>query len=125
MPKIVFQIKRIYEAPSPDDGMRILVDRLWPRGVSRESAALSDWMKDIAPSPDLRRWFGHLPERFEAFSAKYRDELATAPEKVQAEKKLLALARRGTVTLLYGAKNPAVNHAVVLKHYLEGLPKTK
>lgn len=118
MSKSSLQIKRIYDAPSPSDGQRILVDRLWPRGVSREHAALDEWLKDVAPSPELRLWFGHKPERFEEFGKKYRHELATAPEKTAAVEHLRALVKRGKVTLLYGAKDPQVNQAVVLQRYL-------
>lgn len=109
-----FQIKRIYAPAEPADGERILVDRLWPRGVSKERAALTQWMKEIAPSPALREWFGHQPERFAAFKEAYKKELETDPEKRQAMDTLLQLAKGHTVTLLYGAKDPQINQAVVL-----------
>lgn len=109
------RIKRIYEPASDDDGMRVLVDRLWPRGVRKADAAVDRWMKAVAPSPELRKWFGHDPARFDAFAAAYRDELERAPEAVG---ELLALARSGDLTLLYGARDPECNHARVLADYL-------
>jgi uncharacterized protein YeaO (DUF488 family) len=113
---ISFQIKRIYDKPDPDDGVRILVDRLWPRGVKKTSAKLDHWLKDVAPSPALRTWFGHKPENFAKFSARYRKEMATNP----AVPELRKLGRGKTVTLLYGARDPKVNHAVVLLSVLRG-----
>jgi uncharacterized protein YeaO (DUF488 family) len=110
-----YHIKRIYDAPATTDGYRVLVDRLWPRGVSKEKAALDLWLKDIAPSPDLREWFGHQPERFQEFSARYQAELEQNP----AVGALHALAKdHMTITLLYAAHDPAINHAVVLQRYL-------
>ena len=106
-------IKRAYEPPSPDDGTRILVDRLWPRGVSKAKAALDGWNKDVAPSPALRKWFDHRPERFAEFSKRYRVELKHNP----AVAELRAL--KGKVTLVYGARDPAINHAIVLAKVLK------
>lgn len=114
-----FRIKRVYEPATKDDGCRVLVDRLWPRGVSKERAALDEWCKDISPSPDLRKWFGHQPGRFAEFTKRYQKELEEDPVRQDAAAKLRKLAEKGTVTLLYGAKDPAVNHAIVLKRYLE------
>mgnify|MGYP001334088319 CR=1 FL=1 len=111
-----FQLKRIYDPASNTDGYRILVDRLWPRGVKKEAAALDEWNKEIAPSTNLRKWFDHKPERFEAFSAQYREELKT---KVPELERLHNLAKKRKVTLLYAAKDEQVNHAVVLKEALE------
>ncbi len=111
----MIRIKRIYEEAAAGDGTRILIDRLWPRGVSKERAALDLWLKDVAPSTELRTWFGHKPERFKEFSEKYRDELSHNPT-VDELKKLVA---KGDVTLLYGARDPNVNHAVVLQKFLE------
>ncbi|MGD9560317.1 MAG: DUF488 domain-containing protein [Oscillospiraceae bacterium] len=116
-----FVTKRIYLPAEATDGARVLVDRLWPRGISKERAALAAWLKDAAPSTALRQWFGHEPERFEDFSEKYRLELAADPEKQPAIRELLNMAQAGRVTLLYAAKSPTVNHAVVLKGYLDGL----
>lgn len=114
-----FQIKRIYDPVSDEDGRRILVDRLWPRGVSKERAALSEWMKDVAPSTALRAWFGHMTEHFDVFADRYREELARDPEKQLAVARLRDMAGQGMVTLLYAAKSPDVNHAVVLRNFLE------
>jgi len=107
--------KRIYVAPEPEDGTRILVDRLWPRGVSKEEAQLEDWVKDIAPSDELREWFDHEPDRWDEFRERYRDELDDRPEQVQD---LLEYARSGTLTLLYAATDEEHNNAVVLADYL-------
>ncbi len=112
----MIQIKRVYEEASKQDGVRILVDRLWPRGVSRKEAALDLWLKEIAPTAELREWFGHKPERFEEFSKRYGHELSENP----AVDTLQALvADKPKVTLLYGAKDPRINHAVVLQKFLE------
>ena len=105
------RIKRIYEPAVPADGTRILVDRLWPRGVSKARAKLALWMKDVAPSPKLRLWFDHRPERFTEFGRRYKRELTGNP----AVDELRKLARRERVTLLYGAHDPKVNHALVLQ----------
>ncbi|MCG2839419.1 DUF488 domain-containing protein [Sandaracinobacter sp. RS1-74] len=109
------RIKRIYASPGAEDGQRVLVDRLWPRGVSKAKAELTLWLKEIAPSPDLRKWFEHQPDRFAAFSADYRAELAANPEAVA---RLRALIDRGPVTLLYAARDPQCNHALVLQAYM-------
>lgn len=115
------QIKRIYEAEAPDDGQRILVDRVWPRGISKERADLLIWEKVVAPSPELRKWFAHDPAKYPEFKDKYLAELKTDPEKQNAVKKIQDLAAKGRVTLLYGAKDEQDNQAVVLKEYLETL----
>ncbi|PXY82355.1 DUF488 domain-containing protein [Bifidobacterium asteroides] len=108
-------IKRVYEQAADEDGVRILVDRLWPRGVSKERAALSGWLKDIAPSPDLRRWWHHDPDRFEDFARRYRTELDENP----ALEDLLSIVREhDRTTLVYAAKDPAVNHALILRDYI-------
>jgi uncharacterized protein YeaO (DUF488 family) len=112
------QIKRIYDRPAKTDGVRILVDRLWPRGVSKEAAHLDSWMKDIAPSPELRTWFDHKPEKFEAFSERYIAELIHRPAIKEMK---LFISKHKTVTLLYGAKSPTINHAVVLQKFLSKL----
>ncbi|HEY1491531.1 MAG TPA: DUF488 family protein [Steroidobacteraceae bacterium] len=109
-------IKRIYEAPARGDGFRVLVDRLWPRGVTKEAAQLSAWAKELAPSTQLRRWFGHAPRRWAEFERRYREELKSYPVELQA---LRHQARRRRVTLLYAARNPQVNHALILKAVLE------
>lgn len=113
----MLRIKRIYDEPAGDDGYRVLIDRLWPRGLSKEKAAIDLWLKEIAPSEGLRTWFDHRPERFAEFSRKYMDELATNLIAVKTLEKLLD--ENKNLTLLYGAKNPVVNQAVVLKEFLE------
>jgi uncharacterized protein YeaO (DUF488 family) len=107
-------IKRVYEAPADTDGLRILVDRLWPRGLKKEDAALDLWCKDIAPSPELRKWFDHRPERFEEFGKRYRAELDGNP----AVADLLTFIGKRRATLLYAARDPTINHATVLAAYL-------
>ena len=109
------RIKRIYEDPARGDGARVLVDRIWPRGVKRDDAKLDLWLKDIAPSTALRKWFGHEPERFAEFERRYRRELDGNPEPLA---ELHKLAARGTVTLLYSAHDERHNQAVVLAGYL-------
>jgi uncharacterized protein YeaO (DUF488 family) len=110
------KVKRIYEAPAKSDGLRVLVDRIWPRGVSKKSAAVDTWMRDIAPSTELRKWFGHDPEKWEQFCARYARELDAKGDEVS---RLKAEGRTRVVTLLYGAKDTAHNNAVALKRYLE------
>lgn len=117
----MFKIKRIYDAESSDDGKRVLIDRVWPRGISKERANLYEWNKDITPSTELRKWFDHRPERFEEFKARYIYELENSPEKIKAVKSILKLENENTVTLLYGAKDPKINHAIVLLNYLNGI----
>ncbi|HEX2759804.1 MAG TPA: DUF488 domain-containing protein [Rhizomicrobium sp.] len=106
-------IKRVYEPAADSDGSRILVDRLWPRGISKRKAALDAWCKEIAPSASLRKWFGHKPERFQEFAKRYRAELKDNP----ALKELRA--RKGKVTLVYGARDAEINHARVLAKVLK------
>jgi len=111
------RIKRVYEHPAPEDGVRILVDRLWPRGLSKEAAALDYWCKDIAPSPELRTWFDHREDRFDEFKKRYRLELKANPALAEFRK----LAKPGKATLLYAAHDEKVNHAVVLAEYIQAL----
>ena len=108
-------IKRVYEQAADEDGVRILVDRLWPRGISKERAALSCWLKDVAPSPDLRRWWRHDPDRFEDFARRYRTELDDNPT---LEDLLSIVREHDQTTLVYAAKDPAVNHALILRDYI-------
>lgn len=108
-------IKRIYEDASENDGYRILVDRLWPRGISKQRAKLDEWNKTIAPSTELRRWFGHKEERFEEFAKHYEEELLLQNEELQRVKKI---AEKKQVTLLYAAKDAQINHAIILKNSL-------
>lgn len=113
----ILKIKRIYDEPTKDDGVRIFVDRLWARGVTKERAKLDYWLKDIAPSSNLRKWFNHEPEKFEEFAKKYREELRYDKEDVE---KIKTLLKTQNVTLIYAAKSPTINHARVLKDYIEG-----
>jgi uncharacterized protein YeaO (DUF488 family) len=115
------RLKRAYEAASPDDGYRVLVDRLWPRGVSKEQAKLDEWDKELAPSTELREWFGHEPRRFAAFRRRYIDELRANVARLA---ELRRRARAGTLTLVYSAHDSEHNDAVVLADVLRrGLPK--
>lgn len=109
------RIRRAYDPVDPDDGCRVLVDRLWPRGVKKSALALDAWEKSIAPSPELRRWFRHDPERWPEFCRRYRAELETAPE---AWGRLLGYARRGRLTLLTATRDLDYSHAVVLRDLL-------
>jgi uncharacterized protein YeaO (DUF488 family) len=109
------RLKRAYEPAGPDDGVRILIDRLWPRGVSKEKAALDEWEKDIAPSTELRQWFGHDPDRWPEFQRRYRAELQ---QHTEALDRIRALAKKQTVTLVYSAHDEEHNDAVVLKDVL-------
>lgn len=111
-----FQIKRIYEEPSDGDGYRVLVDRLWPRGVSKERAQLDQWCKEIAPSTELRKWFDHDAHKFDEFDKRYKGELTDKEEIVNH---LLEIASNQPVTLLYAAKDEEHNHALVLKELLD------
>lgn len=109
------QTKRAYEPAERGDGYRVLVERLWPRGVTKEAARLDEWAKELAPSSELRRWFGHDPTRFEEFRRRYRAELAGHDGELEA---LRQRARRGTLTLVYGARDTEHNGAIVLEELL-------
>ena len=113
----MIRVKRIYDKPSRSDGLRILVDRLWPRGLTKERAAVKLWLKDLAPSTELRKWFGHDPAKWKQFQSRYRTELR---EKKDALTLLKQKSKDHTVTLLYGAKDKEHNEALVLKRVLEG-----
>ncbi len=108
-------IKRAYEEAAPTDGRRFLIDRLWPRGISKEEAKLDAWIRDTSPSADLRRWFGHDPAKWAEFQHRYRAELDNNPD---GWRPLLEAARQGHITLVYGARDTAHNDAVVLQAYL-------
>lgn len=110
-------IKRVYDRPAPRDGIRVLVDRLWPRGLSKTQAKIDRWMKELAPSEELRRWFAHKSERWEGFQTKYRGELKE-PEQQRLLKELRTLARTQPVTLVFAAKDTRRNNAVVLARVL-------
>lgn len=112
----MIRLKRAYDPPADDDGERYLVDRLWPRGVRKDDLRLTAWLKDAAPSADLRRWFGHDPAKWPEVRERYRRELEDHPGVWQP---LLDAARRGTVTLVYAARDPEHNNAVVLREVLE------
>jgi uncharacterized protein YeaO (DUF488 family) len=109
------RLKRAYERPSSDDGIRVLVDRLWPRGMRKEDAAIDHWLKELAPSTELRRWFAHDPERWEEFRRRYRDELSAHAERLE---ELRATARERRLTLVYSARDERHNDAVVLRDVL-------
>ena len=113
-------IKRAYEAPAKEDGFRILVDRLWPRGIKKEALALDLWAKEITPSPEIRKAFGHLAERFEAFRSAYLQELAGNPEAPAFARMVEDTLKKEPVTLVYAAKSPEINHARVLVEWLDG-----
>jgi len=111
------RVKRIYEPIDVDDGHRVLVDRMWPRGVAREGAALDAWMPEVAPSTELRKWFAHDPERWPEFRARYAAELVNNPRVAE----LAAMAARGTLTLLYSARDTDHNQAVALASVLDAV----
>ena len=111
------RVRRIYDAPEPGDGKRVLVDRLWPRGMSKERAELFEWCKDVAPSPQLRQWYGHDPAKFDEFAKRYRAELDDQ-EHVEALDSLRKLAHGGTVTLLTASKRDDISEATVLQQVL-------
>lgn len=117
---MAFRIKRIYDDAADDDGCRVLVDRLWPRGISKERARLDAWLKDVAPSPALRTWWNHDPDRIEEFAVRYRAELDTEPDTARAVAELRELGTHNPAgtTLLYAAGDAQVNHARILVDYL-------
>jgi uncharacterized protein YeaO (DUF488 family) len=115
---MAIKLKRVYEKPEHADGVRILVDRLWPRGLSKDEAGLDEWIRDIAPSNSLRTWFGHKPERWKDFRKRYKQELSS-PEKKAIMARLRRIARISTVTLLYAAKDTDRNNAVALAEFLK------
>ncbi len=112
----MIKMKRAYDPPSNDDGARYLVDRLWPRGVKKEDLHVDGWLKEVAPSTELRKWFGHDPAKWDEFQQRYRRELE---DNVAAWQPLLDAARKGTLTLVYSAKDTEHNDAVVLRDVLE------
>lgn len=112
----MLKVKRVYESAKANDGIRFLVDRLWPRGIKKEELKMKAWLKDVAPSPGLRKWFGHDPEKWTEFKKRYRTELKANPE---AWAPILEAAKAGDVTLLYSARDTEHNSALVLKEFLE------
>lgn len=115
MPKI--KLKRAYETPSPTDGKRVLVERLWPRGLTKEAAALDEWVKELAPSPALRKWYAHDREKWPEFQTRYRRELAANTQEVD---RLGALCAKSDVTFVYAAKDEERNSAIVLSEFILG-----
>ena len=115
------RLRRVYEAPDPSDGQRVLVDRLWPRGLAKNKAAVDEWLKTVAPSDELRRWYGHQPEKFADFRERYQQELRSA-ERSAAVDHLRELARGGTVTLLTATRDIEHSQAAVLAEELRGTP---
>jgi uncharacterized protein YeaO (DUF488 family) len=113
---MTIRIKRAYEAPDDGDGMRILVDRLWPRGISKEKGRIDLWLKEIAPSNELRKWYGHDPDKWKEFKERYFAELDARPEQVG---ELLGHLRKGNVTFVYSSTEQLINNAVALKEYIE------
>lgn len=109
------KVKRVYDPPGPDDGYRVLIDHVWPRGVSRERAALDEWVRNLAPTDELRTWFNHSPERFDEFRSRYREELRAKHEQLDG---LRRRARNAPVTILYAARDREHNNAVVLQELL-------
>jgi uncharacterized protein YeaO (DUF488 family) len=120
----MLKMKRAYEKRSEDDGLRIFVDRLWPRGLSHEQVAADEWLQDLSPSDELRRWFRHEPDRFPEFRQRYLRELSD-PEKTALLRKIAKLARETTVTLVYGAKDQEHNNAKVLTDFIEKILEGK
>jgi uncharacterized protein YeaO (DUF488 family) len=117
----IIKLKRAYEEPSAQDGTRVLVDRLWPRGLRKQDAGIDHWFKEIAPSAELRKWFAHDPARWSDFRRRYTAELRRHSEQIE---QLRQLARRGTITLVYGARDEEHNDAVVLRDVLaRGMPR--
>jgi uncharacterized protein YeaO (DUF488 family) len=116
----MIKVKRVYEKPGAADGVRILVDRLWPRGLTKDKADIAYWAKDISPSNELRRWYGHDPDKWTAFRERYRKELDANPEGID---KLLVLTKKGAVTFVYSSKEDRINNAEALKAYIEAFRK--
>ena len=112
----MIKVKRVYDQPARSDGLRVLVDRLWPRGLSKERAAVALWLKDVAPSAELRKWFSHDPKKWKQFQSRYRNEL---PEKKPSLLLLRKESERRTVTLLFGVRDEEHNQAIVLKQVLD------
>jgi len=120
--RVTIRIKRVYEEPEEADGRRVLVDRLWARGLSKQKAKIDVWVKEIAPSTELRRWYGHEPGKWSEFKSRYVAELEANPAGIE---ELLAEVQAGTVTFLYSSKEERLNNAVALKEYIESIIQTK
>lgn len=117
----VLKIKRIYDEPSRDDGKRILIDRLWPRGLKKEDVKIDEWLKEVAPSNELRKWFNHDPDKWEEFKKRFHAELKERQDMVA---EIIRAARKGRVTLLFGSKEERFNNAVALREYVASRMKT-
>lgn len=115
----MIKIKRAYEAAADDDGYRVLVDRIWPRGITKEKAAINEWVKEVAPSSELRKWFNHDPEKYTEFSDRYLRELVDDKHRAAFERLEQIIRENDSVTLIYGAKDKDYNQAIVLKERLE------
>jgi uncharacterized protein YeaO (DUF488 family) len=113
------RVRRVYDEPEPDGGTRVLVDRIWPRGLTKDKARLEQWVKQVAPSTELRKWYSHDPERFEEFGHRYREELKDA-ERAQGLEHLRELARSGTLTLLTATKHAEISEAAILADLIGG-----
>lgn len=113
---MAIHIKRAYEPPAREDGFRILVDRLWPRGIAKDAARIGLWLKEIAPSNELRKWFGHDPKKWDGFKSRYFQELDNLSDAVG---QLISLAKEGPITLVFGARDENMNNAAALKEYIE------
>lgn len=118
--KLIVRVGRVYDVPMPLGGIRVLVDRLWPRGISKDKAALDEWCKQIAPSAELRQWYGHVPERFNEFSRRYRNELGQ-PEQAAALQHLRGLAKDKPMTLLTATRRSDISEAAVIAEILNGV----
>ncbi len=114
------RVRRVYEARQRGDGRRVLVDRIWPRGMTKEKADLDEWLKTVAPSTALRKWYGHDPARFQEFGRRYRAELAVSPEAVSGLRRLVEFGEEGTLTLLTATKNEELSEAAVLAQIIRG-----
>ncbi len=117
----MFKLKRAYEQPARTDGLRVLVERLWPRGLTKKSAAVDLWLKDVAPSPELRKWFAHEPAKWKKFQERYATELKQQQDAIDLLKQK---SKEGTVTLVYAARDEQHNGALALKRFLEGRKKS-
>lgn len=122
MPRPMIKVKRVYDAPTETDGTRVLVDRLWPRGVSKGKAAIKSWEKEVAPSNALREWFNHDPDKWAEFRERYWRWLSSREDEIN---RLLSMARTGDLTLVYSAKDERYNNAVALKEYLDEMMRPK
>ena len=116
---MAIQLKRAYEKPHRSDGFRVLIDRVWPRGVRKEDLKLDEWLRSLAPSTELRQWFGHDPGKWDQFRKRYFRELAAHPEEIQ---RLRAKMREGPLTIVFGSREERFNNAAALKEYLEARP---